>query len=165
MSPESLRVSHDLDLFHDTEKAVADAYAGDIRILKDNNFAVETLISQPGFIRARIQDASDSLLIDWAQDSIWRFLEPVPLETLVGKPISSFTFCHVQIAAAPRRRVHPWARRPLVVARTPVNPDMDIALRAKRKRSVAGVRSGHTGRQAREAQSRLAHDPLRSRKR
>jgi hypothetical protein len=80
MSPESLRVSHDLDLFHDTEKAVADAYAGDIQILKGNGFSAETLISQPGFIRARLHDASDSLLIDWAQDSIWRFLEPVPLE-------------------------------------------------------------------------------------
>jgi hypothetical protein len=82
MSPDSLRVSHDLDLFHDTEKAVADAYAIDIQILKDNGFAAEPLISQPGFIRARIQDASDILLIDWAQDSIWRFLEPVPLENL-----------------------------------------------------------------------------------
>lgn len=82
MSPVSLRVSHDLDLFHDSEKTVADAYASDIQILKGNSYEVETLISQPGFIRARIQDASDSLLIDWARDSIWRFLEPVPLENI-----------------------------------------------------------------------------------
>jgi len=31
---------------------------------------------------------------------------------LVGKPISSFTFCHVQIAATPAFALGTWADRP-----------------------------------------------------
>lgn len=80
MSPQSLRVSHDLDLFHSTEETVANAYALDTKVLEDNGYAIETTISQPGFIRARIKKGNEDLLIDWARDSIWRFLEPVPLE-------------------------------------------------------------------------------------
>jgi hypothetical protein len=41
---------------------------------------MEVLISQPGFIRAQIGKSGDSLLIDWAQDSIWRFFPAVQLE-------------------------------------------------------------------------------------
>lgn len=80
MSPESLRVSHDLDLFHNTEETVANAYALDTKVLEENGYTIETLISQPGFIRARIEKANQDLLIDWARDSIWRFLEPVSLQ-------------------------------------------------------------------------------------
>lgn len=80
MSPKAIRISHDLDLFHDSEKAVADAFNKDIQILKENEYTIEVSLSQPGFIRARIHNASGSLLIDWAQDSIWRFMEPVSLQ-------------------------------------------------------------------------------------
>jgi hypothetical protein len=80
MAPNTSRYSHDLDLFHENEEAVASAYRNDVEDLKDNGFAVSTLLSQPGFIRAKIAKESDTLLIDWAQDSIWRFFPPVQLE-------------------------------------------------------------------------------------
>lgn len=80
MSPEAMRISHDLDLFHDSEKAVADAYARDAPILLENGFQIDVALSQPGFIRAHVSKGDDRVLIDWARDSIWRFLEPIRLE-------------------------------------------------------------------------------------
>lgn len=80
MSPDALRVSHDLDLFHDNEQAVAEAFAKDAAVLEENGFQVKVSLSQPGFIRAHVAKSSDSLLVDWARDSIWRFQEPVQIE-------------------------------------------------------------------------------------
>jgi hypothetical protein len=80
LSPGTHRYSHDLDLFHASEEAVATAYDKDSACLKDAGYAVEVLMSQPGFIRARVQKADETLLIDWARDSIWRFFPLVKLE-------------------------------------------------------------------------------------
>lgn len=80
MSPKAVRISHDLDLFHDSEKAVAEAYAKDAAILLENGFQIDVALSQPGFIRAHVSKGDSRVLIDWARDSIWRFLEPVRLE-------------------------------------------------------------------------------------
>ncbi|MGC9452991.1 MAG: nucleotidyl transferase AbiEii/AbiGii toxin family protein [Oceanipulchritudo sp.] len=82
MAPETPRHSHDLDLFHASEEAVARAYARDVNYLQEKGFASELLLSQPGFIRARVGKNEQSLLIDWAQDSIWRFFPPVQLESV-----------------------------------------------------------------------------------
>ena len=80
LSPKTSRYSHDLDLFHANEEAVAKAYAMDSACLRQNGYAIEPLLSQPGFIRAQVGKSKNSLLIDWAQDSTWRFFPPVQLE-------------------------------------------------------------------------------------
>lgn len=80
MAPDTSRYSHDLDLFHANEEAVAKAFNEDSRCLTKNGFKSELLLSQPGFIRVRVAKGGQSLLIDWAQDSIWRFFPPVQLE-------------------------------------------------------------------------------------
>ncbi len=82
ISPKSPRISHDLDLFHASEAAVAAAYKKDVERMSEDGLAVEVLISQPGFIRSRVSDDEDSLLVDWAHDSIWRFFETVRLENI-----------------------------------------------------------------------------------
>lgn len=80
LSPKTSRYSHDLDLFHATEEAVAEAYAKDSACLEQNGFAIKPLLSQPGFIRAQVGKDNHRLLMDWARDSIWRFFPPVQLE-------------------------------------------------------------------------------------
>jgi hypothetical protein len=80
MSPETTRYSHDLDLFHASEEAVASAFKEDSDSLRENGYKIKLLLSQPGFIRAEIAKKDNSLRIDWAQDSIWRFFPPVQLE-------------------------------------------------------------------------------------
>lgn len=82
MSSDSLRVSHDLDLFHDRAETVAQSFKQDHAALLSKGFCVEIVISQPGFIRAQVKDRVEALLIDWAQDSIWRFFQTVRLESV-----------------------------------------------------------------------------------
>ena len=80
MSPQAPRVSHDLDLFHISEEAVAEAFARDSVLLKEKGYRIDVMLSQPGFIRCKIEDGTETLLIEWAHDSIWRFMELVSLE-------------------------------------------------------------------------------------
>jgi len=82
LSPGTIRYSHDLDFFHETEEAVATAYRMDAEVLKKSGLNMEMVLSQPGFIRARIRDGTEELLIDWAKDSIWRFFPTVQLEDI-----------------------------------------------------------------------------------
>lgn len=77
---DSIRYSGDLDLFHDSEKAVADAFEKDNTALEAAGFSVEPLLSQPGFIRARVRADRHTILVDWAHDSIWRFMPTIPLQ-------------------------------------------------------------------------------------
>jgi hypothetical protein len=80
MAPGSSRISHDLDLFHDSERAVGETFAVDRELLHNRGFSVTVLLSQPGFIRTQVADGVDSVLVEWAWDSAWRFMPPVPIE-------------------------------------------------------------------------------------
>ncbi|MGF1656024.1 MAG: hypothetical protein ACFCU3_03500 [Verrucomicrobiales bacterium] len=79
-SPSSIRYSKDLDPFHDTEMAVAEAFEKDRAALQSEHFSLQTLLSQPGFIRAQVSRADQGVLIDWAHDSAWRFMPTISLE-------------------------------------------------------------------------------------
>ncbi len=81
-SADSLRYSGDLDLFHDDFEGVAQFFAQDLKRLKEDGMEVHVRLSQPGFIRASVTDGSDAVLIDWAQDSVWRFMPPVQVEEI-----------------------------------------------------------------------------------
>ena len=80
LSPESSRFSYDLDYFHDTEEAVAEAFALDRAALEASDMDVEGLVTQPGFIRALVSDSENELRVEWAHDSAWRFMPPVEME-------------------------------------------------------------------------------------
>lgn len=81
LSPRSLRYSGDIDLFHDSEEAVSDAFARDREKLEKYGFSLKLQLSQPGFIRAMARrHPDDAVLIDWAHDSAWRFMPTVALE-------------------------------------------------------------------------------------
>jgi hypothetical protein len=82
-TPESTRYSHDLDLFHDAEERVAEAFASDRALLEAGGFQVDTVLSQPGFIRAVVSRDGSATQIDWAHDSSWRFM-PVVADPLGG---------------------------------------------------------------------------------
>jgi len=71
-------MTNDLDYFHDEERLVAEAFAADSKILESKGYSVVTTLSQPGFIRALIGQNSDATKVEWAHDSAWRFLPPIP---------------------------------------------------------------------------------------
>lgn len=76
-APESARYSHDLDLFHDLETRVAEAFSADTSLLRSAGYELEILLSQPGFIRAIVSRDGRSTQVDWAHDSAWRFMPTV----------------------------------------------------------------------------------------
>ncbi len=81
MSEKSPRRSADIDLFHDREEAVASAFAKDRALLEGSGYSLTLQLSQPGFIRAIVSDRkNEQIRVDWAYDSVWRFMPPVQLE-------------------------------------------------------------------------------------
>jgi hypothetical protein len=49
------RVSRDLDLFHDTDAAVAASWDADRRLLLDHGFDVRVLRERPSFVEAEVR--------------------------------------------------------------------------------------------------------------
>lgn len=82
-APESTRYSRDLDLFHDAEARVAEAFAADAEVLDEAGYDLEVVLSQPGFVRAVVSRDGESTQIDWGHDSAWRFM-PVVKDRLGG---------------------------------------------------------------------------------
>lgn len=80
VDPNSNRYSHDLDYFHDSEQRVATAFAADLALLRADGFAVETELSQPGYIRAVVRRDQAATKIEWARDSSWRFMPVIKSE-------------------------------------------------------------------------------------
>lgn len=83
LEPNSLRTSNDLDYFHDMEVLVGQAFAADRTVLEGAGYAVQVILSQPGFVRAIVSKDGASTKIEWAHDSSWRFLPPIP-DPVVG---------------------------------------------------------------------------------
>lgn len=92
-TPESTRYSHDIDLFHDAEERVAEAFETDRATLEEGGFDVKPVLSQPGFIRAVVSRDGSATQIDWAHDSSWRFM-PV-----VADPLGGYLLHPVDVAA------------------------------------------------------------------
>jgi len=69
----SPRQSHDLDLFHDTDEALAASWDSDRRLLLEEGYAVEVLRERPTFIEARVGRGEDRTVVQWARDSAYRF--------------------------------------------------------------------------------------------
>ena len=67
------RISRDIDSFHDTETALAMTWDADRRLLESDALRVDVLRERPGFVEARVQRGSDSVLVQWARDSAFRF--------------------------------------------------------------------------------------------
>jgi hypothetical protein len=67
------RLSRDLDLFHDTEDALAASWAADRASLEAAGYDLRILRDRPGFVEAQVCRGEDSVLIQWSRDSAYRF--------------------------------------------------------------------------------------------
>ena len=67
------RVSQDLDLFHDTAAAVLASWERDRQILLRNGHDVQPLRQFPAFVEAEVRMGADGVLLQWVQDSAFRF--------------------------------------------------------------------------------------------
>lgn len=76
------RLSRDLDLFHDTTEAVAASWDADRDTLTRAGCAISVLRERPGFVQATVSRAGETLLVEWARDSAFRFFPLVEDDTL-----------------------------------------------------------------------------------
>ncbi|HAK93635.1 MAG TPA: hypothetical protein DCM87_01160 [Planctomycetes bacterium] len=67
------RVSRDLDLFHDTAEALAATWDADTHLLEARGYRVEVVRERPSFVEAIVSRGEARVLVQWAQDSAYRF--------------------------------------------------------------------------------------------
>jgi hypothetical protein len=79
----SYRYSHDFDIFHNAAERVAASAETDCSTLLTAGCSVQWALRQPGFFRAEVSRGVDHLVLDWTNDSAFRFF-PVQPDELFG---------------------------------------------------------------------------------
>ena len=77
LNRERARWSDDFDIEHATADAVRAAYLADRDALAAAGYAVEELRLARGIAHARVSSAGGVTLVDWTQDTAWRFFPAV----------------------------------------------------------------------------------------
>jgi hypothetical protein len=102
------RVSRDIDLFHDTEKALAATWAADRRLLELSGYRVAVGREGPGFVEATVGKGDEAVLMQWARDSAYRFFPLVAHEEF-GLTLHPFDLATNKVLAlAGRLEVRDW---------------------------------------------------------
>lgn len=73
-----LRISDDLDIFHDAAASVAAAAAADEQSLRAEGYAITRTLTADGMIKAEVMRGDERVRLDWATDSAFRFFPVVP---------------------------------------------------------------------------------------
>ena len=102
------RLSRDIDLFHDTDAAVAASWDADRRRLEREGLAVRTIRERPSYVEAEVASAIESVRMEWARDSAFRFFPLVehPEFGLVLHPFDLAT--NKVLALVGRLEVRDW---------------------------------------------------------
>jgi hypothetical protein len=102
------RLSRDVDLFHDTEAALAATWEADRATLAQAGFAVRVVRERPSFVEALVARGSDQVLLQWVQDSAYRFFPLLTSEVfgLVLHPVDLAT--NKLLALIGRSEVRDW---------------------------------------------------------
>lgn len=85
-TPDSSRFSHDFDIFHETSEEVARASEMDAASLRSAGFTVEPKWPWEGpstFRKALVTRGGESVEVDWAADSAFRFF-PIERDPVLG---------------------------------------------------------------------------------
>lgn len=102
------RVSQDVDLFHDTEEALAATWASDRATLTAAGLRVSVTREAPSFVQAEVGDGADVEVLQWVQDSAFRFF-PLAEHEAFGLTLHPFDHATNKVLAlAGRRKVRDW---------------------------------------------------------
>ena len=74
------RVSRDIDLFHDTQAALAATWEADRTLLDGHGYTLEPLRERPTFVEAVVRRGDDVVVVQWVCDSAYRFFPLVEHE-------------------------------------------------------------------------------------
>ena len=70
---QSSRLSHDVDLFHDTREAVLASWVSDRKELEKEGYEVLPLREFETFVEAEVTKGGEGVILQWVQDSAYRF--------------------------------------------------------------------------------------------
>jgi hypothetical protein len=102
------RISRDLDVFSDTRAAVWRAWRADREQLETNGFEVSVVREAPGYVEADVRDADERLVVEWAQDSAFRFF-PLVEHADLGLTLHPFDLATNKVLAlVGRLEVRDW---------------------------------------------------------
>lgn len=102
------RLSRDIDLFHDTEEAVASSWVADRETLHAAGYAVDEVRERPGFVVAEVRRGGGTVRMEWARDSAFRFF-PLVEHPDLGLTLHPFDLAtNKLLAAIGRREARDW---------------------------------------------------------
>jgi len=102
------RQSRDIDVFHDTREAVQRTWEEDRQTLSAASYDVSILLERPTFVEARVRRGGDQVVVQWAQDSAFRFFPLVQHEDL-GLALHPFDLATNKVLAlVGRLEVRDW---------------------------------------------------------
>ncbi|MBY0524999.1 MAG: hypothetical protein K2R98_16455 [Gemmataceae bacterium] len=80
--PAGLRISDDLDIFHDVAARVVESASADEKSLQAAGYAVTWTLRGEGIVKAVVTRGDESVRLDWTTDSAFRFFPVLPDEEL-----------------------------------------------------------------------------------
>jgi hypothetical protein len=86
------RRSRDIDVFHDTAEALRSSWDSDRALLLSHGYGVEVVRERPAFIEALVRRSDQTVVVEWSQDSAYRFFP------LVEHPVLGLTMHPVDLA-------------------------------------------------------------------
>lgn len=102
------RLSHDIDVFNDTEDAVTRAFEGDTAALRADGFDVRLKRRYEHFAEATVSKDGESTDVQWAHDSAYRFF-PLVEDPLLGLALHPFDLAtNKMLALVGRRAPRDW---------------------------------------------------------
>ncbi len=100
--------SRDIDLFHDTDEALDASWEADRRLLEENGFSVTLLRERPSFVEAQVRRQGESVRMEWARDSSFRFF-PLVRHPELGLTLHPFDLATNKVLAlVGRLEVRDW---------------------------------------------------------
>ena len=92
------RRSRDIDLFHDTEEALAASWSADRDSLEQEGYELSVIRERPTFVEAAIRRGDDSVVIQWVHDSAYRFF-PLMAHDELGLVLHPFDMATSKVLA------------------------------------------------------------------
>jgi len=92
------RLSRDIDLFHDSAEALAASWSADRALLEAAAFGVTIVRERPTFVEAAVCAGDESVILQWVQDSAYRFF-PLVEHPLLGLALHPFDLATNKVLA------------------------------------------------------------------
>jgi hypothetical protein len=102
------RISRDIDLFHDTDEALEATWEADRHVLEHHGFHLRIVRQRPAFVEAEVSRDGETVQMEWARDSAYRFF-PLVQHVDLGLTLHPFDLATNKVLAlVGRLEVRDW---------------------------------------------------------